>query len=173
MPLAAPPALAGDGEYEGSSSVRKDGSDETDIWVQLFPRRVLTLSTNEVTMATKMWHELGAAAFEPSAIDDWTRQVNDLIEQTLAAFPALHTRTDVPEIRRVSARKGRARSRRCRSRQRDGPARFPVAEAASSCASSRTRIRAACYLHIHGGGWTLGAAHQQDPLLECCATRPA
>ena len=36
VPLAAPPALAGDGEYEGFFNVRKDGSDETDIWVRLF-----------------------------------------------------------------------------------------------------------------------------------------
>lgn len=36
VPLAAPPGTGGDGEYEGCFNVRKDGSDEADIWVRLF-----------------------------------------------------------------------------------------------------------------------------------------
>lgn len=36
VPLTAPPGMGGDGEYEGCFNVRKDGSDEADIWVRLF-----------------------------------------------------------------------------------------------------------------------------------------
>ena len=117
---------------------------------------------------TKMWHELGAAAFDPSAIDAETRQVNELIEQTLAMFPALHTRTDVPEIRRE---------------REEGKGPFPPLQISSRAVtreipgragSVRLRVFAhpeprGVYLHLHGGGWTLGAAHQQDPLLELLA----
>ena len=120
-------------------------------------------------MATKtMWHELTAAAFDPASIDDETRQVNDLIEQTLAAFPALNTRTSVPEIRRE---------------REEGQGPFPplqissrpvVREIPGRAGGIKLRVFAhpeprGVYLHIHGGGWTLGGAHQQDPLLELLA----
>jgi class 3 adenylate cyclase len=34
--LVAPPASGGEGEYDGFFNVRKDGSDEADIWVKLY-----------------------------------------------------------------------------------------------------------------------------------------
>jgi acetyl esterase len=120
-------------------------------------------------MTTKtMTHELSAAAFDPASIDDETRQLNDLIEQTLAAFPALHTRTDVAEIRR-EREEGKGPflplqlSPRATVREipgRGGPVKLRV------FAHAEPR---GVYLHIHGGGWTLGAAHHQDPMLVALA----
>ncbi|MBY0280114.1 alpha/beta hydrolase [Candidatus Binatia bacterium] len=115
-----------------------------------------------------MWHGLAPAAFDPASIDDETRQVNDLIERTLAAFPSLHTRSDVAEIRR-EREEGR------------GPfpplvlsSRATVREIPGRAGTVKLRIFAhpdprGVYLHLHGGGWTLGAAHQQDPPLEMLA----
>lgn len=121
-----------------------------------------------MTTKTTMWHGLDPAAFDPASIDDETRQVNDLIEQTLAAFPSLHTRHDVAEIRRE---------------REEGRGPFPplvlspratVREIPGRAGAVKLRIFAhpeprGVYLHLHGGGWTLGAAHQQDPPLEMLA----
>jgi len=120
-------------------------------------------------MTTKgMWHELTAAAFDPASIDDETRQVNALVEQALGAFPALHTRTDVAEIRRE---------------REEGKGPFPPLQISKRAVvreipgrAGRLELRLfphpeprGVYLHIHGGGWALGSAHQQDPLLELIA----
>jgi acetyl esterase/lipase len=114
-------------------------------------------------MTPTTWHELSPAAFDPAAIDEETRQINELIEKTLAAFPALHTR-DPAEVRRE---------------REEGKGPFPPLqlsplagerEIPGPAGAIKLRVFArpeprGVYLHIHGGGWTLGGAHHQDPLL--------
>lgn len=120
------------------------------------------------TQTATMWHELTAAAFDPRSIDEETRQVNDLVEQTLAAFPALHMRTDVPEIRREREEgKGPFLPLQISTRatEREVPGRAGGVKLRVFTHPDPRGV----YLHIHGGGWTLGAAHHQDPLLEALA----
>src|SRR5690606_16569140 len=111
----------------------------------------------------QMWYALSPAAFDPASIDEETRQLNDLIEQTLAAFPPLNTRDPV-EVRRE---------------REEGKGPFPPLQLSPLATEREIRGPAGplklrvfarneprgVYFHIHGGGWTLGGAHHQDPLL--------
>ena len=71
------------------------------------------------------------------------------------------------EATREARRQGRGRSRRRSSHPGRGPSASPAATATRSrCGSLRPAQPRGVYLHIHGGGWVLGAADLQDPLLE-------
>ena len=104
------------------------------------------------------------ALFDPSAISAETRAINKAIVDALTGGPEWW------DIGAQAVRDARARG--------EGP--FPLAPK-SSLAQTREidgphgkiplRIIPAqsprgIYLHIHGGGWVLGAADQQDPMLE-------
>lgn len=99
---------------------------------------------------------------------DEAEAVNAAVEELLAAAPSTHT---VPpdETRRARA-EGRSwagpvvRSDRAETRVIDTP---------SGPLTVRTLVPdevRGVYLHLHGGGWVLGAADQQDALLEAVAT---
>jgi acetyl esterase len=98
-----------------------------------------------------------------------TRAFNDELERRQSAMPRIET---VPaEVTRASDRAG------------DGifpaPVYLPQArwlDIPSRAGGLRLRVVApksgeanGVYLHIHGGGWVLGAADNQDPLLEAIA----
>jgi acetyl esterase/lipase len=104
-----------------------------------------------------------SAGFDPASVDDETRQINDLIERTLAALPPIHTRIPADVRREREEGKGPfpplQLSPLARERAIPGPA-GPLKLRVLSCPEPR-----AVYFHIHGGGWTLGGAHHQDPLL--------
>jgi acetyl esterase/lipase len=96
------------------------------------------------------------------------RRVNAEVEAQLAAVPSVHT-VD-PAVTRAERAAGRSwagpvvRSERALTRTIPGPA-GPVA--------LRVLVPegpvAGVFLHIHGGGWVLGAADQQDLLLVALA----
>lgn len=96
--------------------------------------------------------------------------MNEHIEEMLAALPPTHT---VPaEVTRRAYAEGRSafgavpRSERAMTHLVSGPDRdVPVRIVRPQGAPL------AVLLHIHGGGWTLGGADQQDPLLEALADR--
>ena len=103
----------------------------------------------------------------PDEFVEEARQLNVMIEAVLAAGPAVHTVT--PEQTRQNRALGQGpfgpivRSERAVDSSVSGPA-------------GEVRVRtvspedpAGVYLHIHGGGWTLGAADQQDLLLTTVA----
>jgi acetyl esterase/lipase len=110
---------------------------------------------------------LCAAAFDPASIDEETRQTNELIEKVLGALPPVHTRVPA-DVRRE---------------REEGKGPFPplqfspsatVREIPGPAGPLELRVLArpeprAVYYHIHGGGWTLGGAHHQDPLLVALA----
>lgn len=110
---------------------------------------------------------LDPSLFRPEAIADDTRRVNDLVESVVATAPATNTRQ--PE--------------EIRAEREAGTGVFPplvllpegqerLIEGPSGPVKLRTFIpeKVDCaYLHIHGGGWVLGAAHHQDPLLKLIA----
>ncbi|MGH1503252.1 MAG: alpha/beta hydrolase [Acidimicrobiales bacterium] len=97
-----------------------------------------------------------------------SRGVNEFIEAALAAEPAIHT-LSAPEARRV---------------REQGAGAFPVAVRLEG-AEARTVSHAGAdvdvrilrpsgeahgvYLHLHGGGWVLGGADQQDERLQATA----
>jgi acetyl esterase/lipase len=103
-------------------------------------------------------------AFDDAAVDEETRNVNRIVEETLAKVPPIMERDPV-EVR---------------AEREAGEGPFPKLEILPE-ARERTipgsagpivlrtfvpeQVRGV-YLHIHGGGWVLGAAHQQDPLLK-------
>jgi acetyl esterase/lipase len=107
----------------------------------------------------------------PEALLDEARQVNELIEATLAAHPSIHTRP-AAEVRqdRIEGRgpfPQAPKSDRAVDRAIPGPG-GPLGVRVVEPATGEVR---GVYLHLHGGGWTLGAADQQDHLLEAVADR--
>jgi acetyl esterase len=95
--------------------------------------------------------------------------VNANIEQALAAVPPMHTVDPVVTSAQRADGGGLfpapVRLDECHERTIPGPAgviRLRV------CVPERIE---GAYLHIHGGGWVLGAADQQDLLLLMLATR--
>ena len=102
--------------------------------------------------------------FSPEAIDPTTAAFNQQVETMLAQTPPLHT---LPPQRIRDAREAGTgsfgpiiRSEMASERTVPGPAgeitlRQFLPETVNGV-----------YLHIHGGGWMLGRAHQQDPRLE-------
>jgi acetyl esterase len=99
----------------------------------------------------------------PADFVEEARSVNEEIEAALGAVPPVYT---VPprESRRIRAESGGifgpiVRSDKARDSTIPGPSGpLPVRIVSAD-------DPAGVYLHIHGGGWTLGAADQQDQLL--------
>jgi len=108
---------------------------------------------------------LDPALFRPDAISDETRGINDFIIKAFA---------DLPEWWEVGA----AVVREARARGEGGFPPPPKSDRARVIEIEGKdghklplRIIApenpkGVYLHIHGGGWVLGASDQQDPMLE-------
>ena len=93
-----------------------------------------------------------------------TRAFNELLAAALAELPSVHTLP--PEETRRARREGRGvfpplvfaeQARTIEIPGRGGPIRYG--------SSSRSSPRGGAYLHIHGGGWTIGSADGQDLLL--------
>jgi acetyl esterase len=114
-------------------------------------------------MSTARAWELCPEAFAPASIDEETKQQNDLIERVLAALPGIHTRVPADVRREREEGKGPfpplQLSPRATEREIHGST-GPIKLRLFTHPEPR-----AIYFHIHGGGWTLGGAHHQDPLL--------
>ena len=94
-----------------------------------------------------------------------TRELNEQIERLLATQPSVHTLP--PQVIRDARREGRGifpppvflpQARDLTIPARSGPLRVRVLTPAQAAPTG-------VYLHIHGGGWTLGGADMQDPEL--------
>jgi acetyl esterase/lipase len=114
-----------------------------------------------------LFREITPAAFDPEAIDEQTRTVNELIEAALAAGPPIHTQE--PTVIRRAREEGTGPfgplvlSEHAETRTIPGPG------GELGLRIFRAEAPVAAYLHIHGGGWTLGRAHHHDPELEVLA----
>ncbi|MCG8590978.1 MAG: alpha/beta hydrolase [Proteobacteria bacterium] len=113
---------------------------------------------------------LASGLFDPAAVAPETRAFNAQLESILASVTPVHHQK--PADVRAARERG------------DGP--FPApelhpdavvrripgprGELALRCLRPAAEARGV-YLHIHGGGWTLGGAHHQDPLLLALAER--
>ena len=115
----------------------------------------------------------GSNPFDPKlymadAISAETRAINDAIVKAMDGAP------DWWDVGAQEVRDARARgegpfplapkSPRARTIEIDGPANNERGKIALRVIAPDNPK--GVYLHIHGGGWTLGAADQQDPLLE-------
>jgi acetyl esterase/lipase len=105
--------------------------------------------------------------FDPAAIAPETRRFNEELEKALAQAPSI---LDVPPpVVRQARIEGRAlwgpirRLEHGESRAIEGPA-GPIPLRIFRPERSR-----GAFLHLHGGGWTLGAEDQQDELLDAVA----
>lgn len=111
----------------------------------------------------------GPHLFRPEAIDPETAAFNARLEELLAAIPPVHTQD--PATTRAERESGRGifgpiiRSEMATDRTIPGPAGdLPLRVFIPDTVRG-------VYLHIHGGGFTLGRAHHQDPRLEETARR--
>lgn len=107
-------------------------------------------------------------ATEDHTVIEETRRFNQFIEERLAQFPRVETQD--PETSRTQREEGQGpypppvRSDRAREMFIDGrdghqiPLRVFDAPKPDECTG--------VLLHVHGGGWVLGAHDLQDPLLE-------
>ena len=106
----------------------------------------------------------GPHLFRPEAIDPETAEFNTRLEELLKTVPAVHTLP--PQVTRDARESGRGifgpivRSEMAADRTIPGPAgELPVRVFVPETVRG-------VYLHIHGGGFTLGHPHHQDTLLE-------
>lgn len=108
------------------------------------------------------------APFDPAAVDPETRAFNEQLEQLLATVPSVHTLP--PAVTRAAREEGRgsfgpivlsdmAVARTISSPGGDVPVRVFMPETVNGV-----------YLHIHGGGYTIGRAHHSDVRNERTAT---
>jgi acetyl esterase len=111
--------------------------------------------------------QIDAAQFRPEAVDGTTREANDKLEALLAQAPSVleHTPREIREARErgESVFGPIQRLDHAETRAIPGPA-----------GDLRLRVFRppevrGVYLHLHGGGWTLGAEDQQDALLQALA----
>jgi len=100
------------------------------------------------------------AVFDPAAVDAETAAFNANLERALAALPSIHTQA--PAAIRADREAGKGiwgpiqRVPEARDRTIAGPAgEIPVRLYVPP------EVRGV-YLHFHGGGWMLGAAHHSD-----------
>jgi acetyl esterase len=116
-----------------------------------------------------MTASLDPALFRPEAISEETATFNSRLVALMSGMPEWWVTG--PEPVRAARRRGDGpfplapKSPRAQDRQIAGPDGNTIV----------LRIIApdkptGIYLHIHGGGWTFGAADQQDPMLERIAT---
>lgn len=108
---------------------------------------------------------LDPALFKPEAISAETRAINDAIVNAMAGMEEWWE-VGAQKVRDARARGEGAfplapKSERARTMHIDGKGghKVPLRIVAPDNPKG-------VYLHLHGGGWTLGAADQQDPLLE-------
>jgi acetyl esterase/lipase len=113
---------------------------------------------------------IDASLFHPSAIDDEIRLQNAQIVAKLAGLP---DQWSVPlDLVRERRRQGLGpfppmpKSRRAETLSIDGPGGALPLRIITPPGPPR-----GVYFHIHGGGWTLGAADEQDPWLDRLAER--
>ena len=112
---------------------------------------------------------LDPALFDPTQIDPETRSLNEQVERLLATVPSI---LDLPAAALREARAaGKSflgpivRSPNASDRVIDSPAGpLPLRVLATPNATG-------VLLHIHGGGWAVGAHDLQDPTLEAIAKR--
>src|ERR1043166_5549296 len=103
------------------------------------------------------------ALFDPAAVSDETRALNDDIARPLDAEPAGLT---IPQIRErriqgIGAFPPSPKSPRAETVAIDGPAGRVELRVIATKEPPR-----GIFFHIHGGGWSIGAPDQNDPLLE-------
>jgi len=103
----------------------------------------------------------------PDDLVDEARRLNSLIESALATVPAVNT---VPpaETRRNRV-EGRGPFGPIIRSERAVEVTVPSPDGGVPVRIIAPEAPSAVYLHIHGGGWTLGAADQQDELLATLA----
>jgi acetyl esterase/lipase len=105
--------------------------------------------------------------FSPDAIDASTGAANEMLEKLLAQLPPFTSQTPAA-IRAAREAGGGAfpapvRLDHAETRRIAGPAgEIPLR-------IFRSDAPRGVYLHIHGGGWTIGSADQQDVMLDAIA----
>lgn len=103
---------------------------------------------------------LDPAAFDPAAVDAETAAFNANLERALASMPSIHTLAPADIRADREAGKGIWGPLELVAEARDRTIPGPAGEI-----SLRTYVPPevrGVYLHLHGGGWMLGAAHHSD-----------
>ncbi|HVH04803.1 MAG TPA: alpha/beta hydrolase [Myxococcota bacterium] len=116
-----------------------------------------------------MTHELDPGLFDPARVDAATRGFNELAEKMLAEMPTI---IDVGAAATRAARLADRSPLGAIVRLAHGESRrIPGPAGEIALRIFRPAKPRGVYVHIHGGGWALGAEDQQDQTLDAVATR--
>jgi acetyl esterase len=114
-----------------------------------------------------MAREGDPALFDPAAVAPETRRANEEVEKALLGAPSI---TEVPpEVVRRARLEGRSVLGEIRRLPHGESRRIPGPGGDIPLRIFRGERPRGAYLHLHGGGWALGAEDQQDELLDAVA----
>lgn len=112
---------------------------------------------------------LDARLFSSGAIDDDTAAFNADLERTLAALPPVHTLS--PQVVREAREAGLGPFGSIVRVDWAEERLIPGIAGKIPLRVFRPQIIRGVYFHIHGGGFTIGSARQQDTMLAAIATK--
>lgn len=108
-----------------------------------------------------LFREITPAAFDPASADDSTKKLNEQIEQSLSAAPPIYEQN--LDVVRSGREQGLGPFGPLVLSEIAETRTIPTPGGDLGLRIFRAKEPRGVYFHIHGGGWTIGRAHHNDP----------